>query len=123
VDDLRDARDALLFERDALRAESERLLVALTHYGRHELLCSFFKDGPHQASPETICDCGLVGASQTQKMVSVDKPEQPLPDEWVRVFDDMVRVQQRTEAERDATADLLRQARAEVERLRQGMTQ
>jgi chromosome segregation ATPase len=29
------------------------------------------------------------------------KPEQPLPDEWVAAFDDMVRVQQRTERERD----------------------
>ena len=52
----------LTAEIDALRAENERLLAALTRFGRHELLCSFFKDGPHQASPETICDCGLNAA-------------------------------------------------------------
>jgi hypothetical protein len=47
---------------DGATTEVERLLAALTRFGRHELLCSFFKDGPHQASPETICDCGLNAA-------------------------------------------------------------
>jgi chromosome segregation ATPase len=42
--------------------ENEWLRAALTRYGRHELLCSFFKDGEHQASPDTVCDCGLNAA-------------------------------------------------------------
>jgi len=43
------------------------------------------------------------------------KPEQPLPDEWVVVFDDMVRVQQRTERERDELRRFLLAREAECE--------
>jgi hypothetical protein len=40
-------------------------------------------------------------------MRSEPKPEQPLPDEWVAVFDDMMRAQQRAEYERDELRRLI----------------
>lgn len=64
ADALRDMNRQLYLKVERLTVESERLRAALTRYGRHQLLCSFFKDGPHQASPETICDCGLVAAQR-----------------------------------------------------------
>jgi hypothetical protein len=45
-------------ERDELRA-------ALARFGRHLNLCSTYRDGDHQASPETACDCGLTAACRT----------------------------------------------------------
>lgn len=59
--------DKAATERSVLRGKYERLRSALTRYGRHLVGCSFYRDGPHQASPDTVCDCGLVASlSSTQ---------------------------------------------------------
>ena len=49
-----------------LTAKLERLRAALARYGRHLVTCSFYKDGEHQRSPETACDCGLVACQTLQ---------------------------------------------------------
>lgn len=44
------------------QVEIGRLRTALSRFGRHLPGCSYFRDGAHQASPDTVCDCGLVAA-------------------------------------------------------------
>ena len=47
------------------QVEIGRLRAALERFGRHLVTCSYFRDGSHQASPETACDCGLTAACRT----------------------------------------------------------
>lgn len=47
----------LLHERDALRAENERLRILLARYGKHDYVCS----SEHGRFPKR-CDCWLASA-------------------------------------------------------------
>lgn len=50
-------RDTYLAERDALRAENERLRILLARYGKHDYVCS----SEHGRFPKR-CDCWLASA-------------------------------------------------------------
>jgi hypothetical protein len=49
---------------EGVQVERDALRTALARFGRHLVGCSFYRDGPHQASPDTVCDCGLNAAQR-----------------------------------------------------------